>query len=275
VGVRRFDRKFGADLLSELPDTPGVYLFRDAGGDVLYAGKAKNVRRRLASYRSATRRKAHRKMRTLVREAASLEVRLQPSERAALLAENELIRTLRPRYNVEGTYSFLYPAIGIGSSGAQTLVAFTTQPEAWEALGLAWHGVFRSRLRAREAYDALTELLGRIGHLEPGRHLPPHRRLRGSRLLALRRLDADLLHDLMRFLRGDGPEILEELAVRLVERRAARRQAARVEEALRQLEAFYRSDLLPLRDAMRAAGRSGSFVRREERDALFISTRHG
>ena len=77
-----------------------MYLFADATGRVLYVGKAKDLRRRLAGYRNASRRKAHRKMRTLVRAAASLEVRPQLSETQALLLENELIRTLRPPYNV-------------------------------------------------------------------------------------------------------------------------------------------------------------------------------
>ena len=112
MGLKRFDRKFGADLVRELPAGPAVYLFKDGEGRVLYAGKAKNIRRRLQSYRNASRRKVHRKMRALVSEASTLEVRLQPSERAALLLENELIRAFRPRYNVDGAYTFLYPAIG-------------------------------------------------------------------------------------------------------------------------------------------------------------------
>ena len=120
--MRRFDRKFGADLVRELPESPAVYLFKDEAGQVLYAGKARNIRRRLASYRTAGRRKAHRKMRSLVREAHSVEVRLQASERDALLAENELIRSLRPRYNVDGAFDFLYPAIGAGGSGDPAVV---------------------------------------------------------------------------------------------------------------------------------------------------------
>ena len=128
MGLRRFDRKFGADLLRELPERPAVYLFKDEGGRVLYAGKAKNVRRRLASYRNASRRKAHRKMRTLVREAHSVEVRVQTSERAALLLENELIRTLRPRYNVDGAFDFLYPAIGSGRHDGRLLLCFSARP---------------------------------------------------------------------------------------------------------------------------------------------------
>src|SRR5215510_14757972 len=138
-----FDRKFGAELLRELPREPGVYLFRDAEGRVLYAGKARDLRRRLAGYRNASRRKAHRKMRTLVREAASLEVRPQKSEKRALLLENELIRTLRPRYNVDGAYAFLYPALGVGRDAGRVLLAFTSPPDACSQLDLRWHGCFR------------------------------------------------------------------------------------------------------------------------------------
>jgi len=45
--MKRFDRKFGADFLKGLPQTPAVYLFKDETGKVLYTGKAKNIRRRL------------------------------------------------------------------------------------------------------------------------------------------------------------------------------------------------------------------------------------
>ena len=148
MGSKRFDRKFGADFTSKLPTTPAVYLFKDERGEVLYAGKANNIRRRIQSYRNASRRKVDRKMHTLVREASAIEVRLQKSERDALLVENELIRTLRPRHNIDGAYTFLYPAIGTGVRGHQSFFCLTPQTKAWGGLGLRWHGSFRSRLRA-------------------------------------------------------------------------------------------------------------------------------
>lgn len=273
MGVRGFDRKFGADFLRELPAAPAVYLFVDGRGQVLYAGKAKNIRQRLQRYRSAGRRKAQRKMCALVREASALEVRLQPSEAQALLVENELIRTLRPRYNVEGAYSFLYPAIGVAERGPQLLLGFSTRPEAWEALGLAWFGVFRSRVWVRDAFDALADLLARIGHLEPRTRLPRARRPRGSRLVGLRRLGAELQPSLRAFLAGESPGLLEQLSLRLLEKPDARLEAAQVQEDLRRLEAFYRDDAVPLRAALRAAGRPGHFVAQAERDALFIAAR--
>ena len=271
MGATHFDRKFGADWLRELPAAPGVYLFKDERGAVLYAGKAKDVRRRLQGYRNATRRKAHRKMRALVRAARSLEVRIVPSERAALLVENELIRTLRPPYNVDGAFSFLYPAIGVGRRGHEALLGFTTSPDDWRELELRWHGSFRSRRRARDAFDALVGLLAFLAHPEPRSRLPRVRRPRGSRLVAFRRLDPDLWEGIGRLLAGESPAAVVELSLRLLEKADARREAERIEADLRRVAAFYESDLSKLRDALHAAGRSGSFVPQGERDALFLS----
>lgn len=273
MGVRGFDRKFGADFVRELPEAPAVYLFKDAAGTVLYAGKARNVRKRLASYRTTSRRRAQRKLRALVREAHALEVRVQPSERDALLLENELIRTLRPRYNVDGAFHFLYPAIGTGAEGAQLRLCFTTDPGAYATLGLRWHGTFRPRARARDAFDALVGLLGRIGHLEPRTCLPEVPRLRGSRLVAVRRTPERMLSGIRAFLDGDSDALLSELFALLLERRGARHDAAAVQAALETLQAFYRRDVLRLQAALRAADRPARFVPQAERDALFIEAR--
>lgn len=270
MGLKRFDRKFGADLLRELPAEPAVYLFKDEEGEVLYAGKAKDIRRRLQSYRNASRRKVHRKMRTLVREASSLEVRLQPSEREALLVENELIRTLRPPYNVDGAYAFLYPAIGTVVRAHQSFLVFSTRMDAYSALGPRWHGVFRSRLRTRDAFDALVALLELLGHREPRSRLPQHSRVRGSRVVAFRRIEA-LMPGVDRLLGGESQSVLSEFSRQLLEKADARQDAEQVGADLRLLDSFYRSDAEPLRRTLRAAGRAGCFVSQDERDALFIA----
>lgn len=273
MGGRRFDRKFGEGFLRELPAGPGVYLFKDAEGRVLYAGKAKDLRRRLQGYRNAGRRKAHRKMRTLVREAHALEVRPQASERAALLLENELIRTLRPPYNVDGAYSFLYPAIGLGAHRHQTLLAFTTRPEAWRELPLEWFGSFRSRARARDAFDAWSALLLALAHPEPRARLPAVPRFRGARLLGLRQIPAGLREASRAFWAGESRALLPRLATCLLEKPDARRRAAEIEDDLRTLDAFYHRDVTRLREALRLAGRPPGFVPRHERDALFLAVR--
>lgn len=271
--LKTFDRKFGRRLLHELPAEPAVYLFKDEDGAVLYAGKAKNIRRRLQGYRNASRRKVHRKMRTLVRAASSLEIRLQPSERDALLLENQLIREHRPRYNVDGAYTFLYPAIGLAVAGHQSLLCISTRTEAFEGLGLRWHGVFRSRHRAWDAFDALVALLSLVGHREPGSRMRELPRAKGSQIAAFRRIE-EWVPSLERLYAGESSRVLRALATKLLDKPDARREATRVGEDLRLLDDFFESDARPLREALRAAGRAGCFVSQEERDALFIEHRH-
>jgi excinuclease UvrABC nuclease subunit len=85
--VKRFDRKFGADLLRDLPAAPAVYLFKGEDGEVLYAGKAVNIRRRLQGYRNASRRTAHGRVRARVGVAGPRVGRLRRAEGEALCAE--------------------------------------------------------------------------------------------------------------------------------------------------------------------------------------------
>jgi len=274
VAGRRFDEKFGKELLASLPTSPAVYLFRDEQEQVLYVGKAKDVRRRLSSYRNATRRKSHRKMRTIVREAESVEVRPQESEHEALLVENQLIRELRPPYNVDGAYSFLYPSIGVRQREGQALFCFTTSVDAWAGLGFRWYGSFRSRMRTKDAFDAMIDLALRLGHPEPRTRLPTLPHVRGSRVVGVRRLGPSTLPSLRRFLAGESIDGLGRLAVQLLEKPRARRDAADVQEALDRLVAFYRSDIEKLRMALERLGRKPGHVPQEQRDALFISSRH-
>jgi predicted GIY-YIG superfamily endonuclease len=271
--MRAFDRKFGADLLAKLPTSPAVYLFKDDAGEVLYVGKAKNIRRRLRSYRNASRRKAHRKMRRLVREANTLEVQLQPNEETALLVENEFIRTLRPPFNIDGAYTFLYPAIGVGYAGRTTLLCFTTDVDAFAALALTWFGSFRSRVRTKEAFDGLVALLALLGHVEKRSALPEHPRIRGSRVMGLRQLPADFAGALEPLLAGESMDALKRIARLLLDKPRARRDAEQVQSWLMLVSDFYQSDIVALREALSTCGREPGFVRQQERDALFIRAR--
>ncbi|MEZ4281964.1 MAG: nucleotide excision repair endonuclease [Myxococcota bacterium] len=275
MGLRRFDLKFGADLLRTLPETPAVYCFKDEAGTVLYVGKAKNARRRLAQYRNATRRKVHRKQRELVRVAHALEVELVASELEALLRENALIQAHRPAYNVDGAYAFLYPAIGTGFDDAgRLLLCLSSRLEGEDPLALCWHGCFRPRWRAREAFDALILLFGHIGHVEPRNRLPEHSRSRkGTQLVALRRIDPDWIAPLRAFLDGESDALLALLFDHLLERSGARSDPASIQSAFDALRSFHAEDARRLADARRRVGWPGRFVPQEERDGLFIRAR--
>ncbi len=84
--------------VSTLPDSPGVYQFYDKDGKILYVGKAKNLKKRVASYFSKTH--AYGKTKVMVRKINTIRHIVVPTESDALLLENNLIKKYRPRYNV-------------------------------------------------------------------------------------------------------------------------------------------------------------------------------
>ncbi|WP_373072228.1 excinuclease ABC subunit UvrC [Zeaxanthinibacter enoshimensis] len=84
--------------VSTLPDSPGVYQFYDKDGKILYVGKAKNLKKRVASYFSKTH--AYGKTKVMVRKIDTIRHIVVPTESDALLLENNLIKKYRPRYNV-------------------------------------------------------------------------------------------------------------------------------------------------------------------------------
>src|ERR1700752_361484 len=107
MAARNFDLKFGAVFLESLPGSPGVYLVYDEQGELIYVGKAKNLKRRLSQYRNTLRRKKYRRMRGIVKEAARIEVQCAESDLEACLTEAVLIQKHRPRWNIVGAYSFM------------------------------------------------------------------------------------------------------------------------------------------------------------------------
>ncbi len=267
--ARLFDRQLGAGFLASVPTGPGVYRMLDATNAVVYVGKAKNLRRRLSQYRNAKRRKKHLKMRAIVATATRVEIEPCASELDAELLEARLIRDLRPRWNIVGAFSFLYPAIGLGESpSGDAILAFSTQPD--ERPDLEWHGAYRSREITGEAFFAWVRLLGRIGHRTPAAARAP-----GARTYAftIRRLPGGWRAPWSRFLDGETRAPLDALVLALLERSSARRDAARVAKDLEAVERFRRHEAVPLRAARQAAGHVEAFVPQSTRDLLFIRAR--
>jgi excinuclease ABC subunit C len=265
-----FDDKFGPDFIVRAPTTPGVYRYANAAGEVIYVGKAKNLRRRFRDYRNATKKKVHRKRRVLVRAASSLSYEELPTEEQALLRESELIRELRPRYNVEGAYTFLYPSFGIGLLDKRLILCMTTEPELFGRLDLEWFGCFRSRLRAKAAFGSLVELLSLVGHREKRSALPDYPQSRRARVVGLRQIPSELQAALPGFLAGTESSLPGRIARQLLDKPRARRSATEVEEQLGTLRSFYDTDTHRLRRALEAIGETGRHVGSAERDALFI-----
>lgn len=98
-------------LLSLLPDSPGVYQYFDKEGNIIYVGKAKNLKRRVSSYFNKT----HESLRTtmLVRNICDIKYTVVGSEEDALHLENSFIKEYKPRYNVLLKDDKTYPWITV------------------------------------------------------------------------------------------------------------------------------------------------------------------
>ncbi len=101
-----------ARKLDALPDKPGVYLWKNAAGEILYVGKAKSLRSRVPSYfgpdAGSTPERA-----ALVSQLADVDTIIVPSEAQALLLENNLIKEHQPRFNIRLTDDKSYPRIAV------------------------------------------------------------------------------------------------------------------------------------------------------------------
>jgi excinuclease ABC subunit C len=98
--------------LDTLPDGPGVYLWKDANGEILYVGKAKRLKSRVRSY-FATDFDSSPKNRLLQRLIADVETIVVPSEPQSLILENNFIKEYRPRFNVRLKDDKSYPSIAV------------------------------------------------------------------------------------------------------------------------------------------------------------------
>jgi len=269
--VREFDRKFGPNFLASVPARPGVYSLHDAEGTLLYVGKARDLRRRLAQYRATRRVQKDRKRRALVKAAARITWEVCESELDALVREARVIQMLSPRENVAGAFSFLYPFIGIRTDGLETHFCLTTVPDAFPAFTL--HGAFRSREVTGEAFFALRRLLRFAGHPVPRRRgarldLAPH-----SYVFGFRRLPADWPESWSRLLRGVSRAALEQLALHLLEHAGARARGAQVEAHLHAIARFFDDEAAELAAAIEAVGHPSYPVTQRERDVLFVRYR--
>ncbi|MDE3165373.1 MAG: excinuclease ABC subunit UvrC [Acidobacteriota bacterium] len=98
------------DKVATLPFAPGVYLYKDAGGKVIYVGKAKSLRNRVRSYFGEDKL-ADVKTGTLIGEAADIDYILVDNEKEALALENNLIKQYKPRFNILLRDDKTYPYI--------------------------------------------------------------------------------------------------------------------------------------------------------------------
>lgn len=102
--ARPLEQRLGRTFFRKAPRRPGVYLMRDAADNVLYVGKAKDLRQRLNNYRVANPDRMPRRHLRMVRAVKRIEFQFCPTETLALAHEARLLRSLKPKFNRAGVW---------------------------------------------------------------------------------------------------------------------------------------------------------------------------
>jgi excinuclease ABC subunit C len=143
---------YPADRRRELPDEPGVYLFRDGRGKVIYVGKAKSIRKRVASHFSNPSTRAGREILDMIEQIEALVVH---TESEALLVEQNFIKQYKPRLNIRLRDDKSYPYIAISLDEDFPRVYFTRERHRRDR---AYFGPYSNAKRVR----ATLEVLGKV-----------------------------------------------------------------------------------------------------------------
>lgn len=250
----------GKRYAARLPTRPGVYLMRDASGEPLYVGKARNLRKRVATYFDA-RPKIERIMR-MVAKIRQIEVSLTRTEGEALLLENEWIKSLQPRYNVLLRDDKSYPWIALSTDHPFPRIAFH---RGARDSGKRYFGPYPSAGSVRESINLIQKLF-RIRNCEDSYFAHRSRPCLQYQIrrctapcvdLVGREAYAEQVRDAILFLQGRDQQVLTRLI-------------ARMEDASRALQfesaALYRDQISTLKQMQ-----AQQFVSGRQADIDFIA----
>jgi excinuclease ABC subunit C len=143
---------YSADRRRDLPDEPGVYLFRDAKGKVIYVGKAKSIKKRVASHFSNPSTRAGREILDMIDQIEALVVH---TESEALLVEQNFIKQYRPRLNIRLRDDKSYPYIAISLDEEFPRVYFTRERHRRDR---AYFGPYSNAKRVRSTLEVLGKV---------------------------------------------------------------------------------------------------------------------
>ncbi len=210
------DNKF----LSKLPDNPGVYRYYDVDGNLLYVGKAISLVKRVKSY---FQKKAELSPRIslMVSKIVELEITITENETSALLLENNLIKSLKPKYNIIFRDDKSYPYIKISEHSHPLIEYYRGKPHK----GATFYGPYPNSYAVRETLD----LLQRLFKLRTCTDSVFANRSRPCMLYQVNRCSAPCVNKISegdysqsvknarRFLNGDYPALVNQLTTQMYE----------------------------------------------------------
>ena len=158
-------------IVSNLPETPGIYQYLNAEGTIIYVGKAKNLKRRVSSY--FNREHPNGKTRILVSKIADIKYIVVKTEVDALLLENNLIKKYKPRYNVLLKDDKSYPSICVSNE---------YYPRVFKTRNIIHDGsIYYGPYSHVPSMNALLELINKLYPLRRCRHSLTPENIRGGK----------------------------------------------------------------------------------------------
>lgn len=141
------------EQLAAVPESPGVYLWKDAAGHVLYVGKAKRLRRRMQQYVALHDERPM--VPELMSRAASFDYMVTASEVESLILEANLIKQFRPRYNVDYRDDKTYPFIALTLGDPYPAIKYTREKHR---SGTRYFGPYTDARAARETIEVVRRV---------------------------------------------------------------------------------------------------------------------
>src|SRR5688500_13498185 len=152
------------ERLKEIPQRPGVYLHKNAEGEVIYVGKARNLRNRVNSYIVGKGERSHPLTAALIPEIEGIDFVTTNNELEAILLENNLIKTHQPRFNILLRDDKTYPYLKVTLSEDYPRVVFTRRVDRKK--GDLFYGPFFAGTARRLLKLVADQFKLRSSHLE-------------------------------------------------------------------------------------------------------------
>ncbi len=234
--------------LASIPHAPGVYIMRDAADSVIYIGKARDLRKRVASYYSQPLGYT-RKMDGLLQTLATIDIEVVGCELEALLLESQLIRRYRPRYNTvqRNVEQYVYVKVDVSNPWPRVVVAKDRSDD-----GATYFGPFRAASSARKAVELVNDVLplrtcrrsfaDKRSYGSPCLELSLHRCLGPCMGMADPEQYRESVNDVLAFFLGDESRLIARLHARLEETVETLdfERAARLRDRIRQVDTLAR-----------------------------------
>lgn len=238
--------------LKNLPAKPGIYFFKNASGEVIYVGKAANLRNRVKSYFKPQVNTSE-KIKQLVNQTEKIEFVVTESELAALILECQQIKKFRPRYNVllKDDKSFPYIKIAVNDEWPSISITRKRYDD-----GAIYIGRVPSAASARQTYEFIKRifLLRSCNRKISGRHLKPclkfHiRRCLGPCTGAVTKADYDdMVKHAISFLQGKEESVLSDLKkdMAIASKNLQYEKAARLRDQIQAIKSVIQSQQVTL-----------------------------